>query len=128
MQIIKSVIKLLVFVSPLWTAAQTTYLQQGDKAYHFIDRMEIKAKDNTGLNFSGIKPYSRKAVVEEMTLFDSARMFQGADLPERFKPWAGVRFTPIDEFNYNSFRMNNTEWSTGDHSSFQSRTHRPSNF
>ena len=121
MQIIKSVLKLLFFVCPLFTAGQTTFLQQGDKAYQFIDRMEIKGKDNTGLNFSGIKPFSRKAVVEEMNLFDSARMDYQGNVPERFKPWAGIRFTPIDEYNYNSFRMNNTEWATGDRSSFNSR-------
>ena len=42
MQIIKSCIKLIFFVCPLSAAAQSTYLNQGAKESHFIDRLEIK--------------------------------------------------------------------------------------
>ena len=72
MQIIKSVIILAVFFYPIIILAQTTYLPEGSKEYHFIDRMEIKQGTNTNLNFSTIKPYSRKAIVHEAEALDSA--------------------------------------------------------
>ena len=56
MQIIKSLFTLMVFISPCFLFAQTTYLQQGSKEYQFIDRLEIKAQENNDLNFSAIKP------------------------------------------------------------------------
>ncbi len=43
MQNIKRVITLLVFFYPLTIFAQTTYLPEGSKEYHMIDRLEIKA-------------------------------------------------------------------------------------
>ena len=46
MQIIKSVITLAVFFYPITIFAQTTYLPEGSKEYHFIDRMEIKQEKN----------------------------------------------------------------------------------
>ena len=65
MQIIKSVITLCVFFYPLFIFGQTTYLPEGSKEYHFIDRLEIKQGKNTDLNFSTLKHYSRRSIVEE---------------------------------------------------------------
>ena len=74
MQIIKSFIKLVVFICPLSAAAQSTYLNQGAKEIHFINRLEIKQQKNTDLNFSTLRPYNRKYIVREATFLDSARM------------------------------------------------------
>jgi hypothetical protein len=74
MQIIKSFIKLLVFIFPVTALAQSTYLPQGDKGYHFVDRLEIKQQTNTDLNFSTLKPFNRKYIVREVEFLDSARL------------------------------------------------------
>ena len=74
MQIIKSIIRLALFICPVGAISQSTYLPQGSKEYQFIDRLEIKQQQNTNLNFSTLKPYSRKSIVEQAELMDSARM------------------------------------------------------
>lgn len=95
MQIIKSFIKLIVFICPFTAIAQSTYLTQGSKEYHFIDRLEIKQQKNTDLNFSNLKPFNRRAIVEQAQLIDSART---------------ARLTKVDEYNLKSLYMNNSEW------------------
>jgi len=74
MQIIKSFIKLFVFICPAFVSAQSTYLDRWSKDYHFIDRLEIKQQTNTDLNFSTLKPYNRRSIVQEVEFLDSARM------------------------------------------------------
>ncbi len=74
MQIIKSLSILPVFICPFIINAQTTYLPEGSKEYQFIDRLEIKQGHNTDLNFSTLKPYSRRAIVQEAEYLDSARL------------------------------------------------------
>jgi hypothetical protein len=113
MQIIKSFIKILVFVLPISASAQSTYLYQGAKEYHFIERLEIKQKSNTDLNFSTLKPYNRKFIVRETEFLDSARMgYKDTAGVDKFKEWSDLDLTPIDEYNLHSLLMNNTEWVT----------------
>lgn len=109
MQIIKSVITLLVFFCPVFIFAQTTYLPEGSKENHFIERMEIKQGKNTDLNFSTLKPFSRRAIVDEAEYLDSIRQLEGSNL------------TKIDEYNLHSLLMNNSEWVTGSKESFLSK-------
>ncbi|MES2432122.1 MAG: hypothetical protein V4556_14395 [Bacteroidota bacterium] len=105
MQIIKSFAKLLVFLCPVFASAQSTYLPEGNKIYHFVDRMEIKHQANTGINFSTIKPYSRKNIVEQAQFInkDSSSL------------------SKVDAYNLNSIYMNNSEWYTGDKQGFMSK-------
>ena len=122
MQIIKSVITLAVFFFPLFIIAQTTYLPEGAKELHLIDRMEIKQGENTDLNFSSVKPYSRKAIVREAEYIDSLsrgyhESLTGNDNGEK----AANRLTSVDKYNLHSLLMNNSEWVTGDKESFLSK-------
>lgn len=119
MQIIKSFIKLLVFLCPVVVSAQTTFLPQGDKGYHFIDRMEIKQLANTHINFSTIKPYNRKYIVKEIEFLDSiGKSFSSSLIVEDSNH---LQLTSIDEYNMNSFLMNNSELVTGSKESFASK-------
>jgi len=123
MQIIKSLTKVLIFICPAFATAQSTFLTQGSKDYHFVDRMEIKQQKNTHLNFSTLKPYNRKYIVEQTEFIDSARLgytnlLTAEDL---FKEWDNQGLTSIDEYNLNSFLMNNTEWVTGSTKIFMSK-------
>src|SRR5918993_2556565 len=118
MQIIKSLLKLLVFICPFFAAAQSTYLPQGDKGYHFVDRLEIKAGTNTDINFSTLKPFSRRFIVRQAEYLDSIRSAtDSAGIANGGHP----RLTTTDEYNLNSFLMNNTEWVSGSKESFTSR-------
>ena len=111
MQIIKSFIKLIVFVCPFSAAAQSTYLTPGSKEYHFIERLEIKQQKNTNLNFSSLKPFSRKAIVTEANFIDSIwRVARDSAGVERYMQWANMDLTKMDEYNMRSLFMNNSEW------------------
>lgn len=113
MQIIKTLFKLLVFVCPLTSVAQSTYLYEGAKETRFIERIEIKQQKNTNLNFSSLKPFSRKFIVREAEFLDSARMgysdSTGSDL---HREWTDLDLTAVDEYNLKSLLMNNSEWVT----------------
>ena len=111
MQNIKRVITLLVFFYPVVLFAQTTFLPEGSKEYHIIDRLEIKQGQNTELNFSTLKPYSRRSVVEEAQYIDSANK----------QPESKTRLTSIDQYNLHSILMDNSEWVSGSKESFLSK-------
>ena len=122
MQIIKSFIKLVVFVCPLSAAAQSTYLNQGAKEIHFINRLEIKQQRNTDLNFSSVRPYNRKYIVREATFLDSARMgYKDSAGVDKYKEWTDLDLTEVDEYNLQSLLMNNSEWVNTSKESFISK-------
>ncbi len=122
MQIIKSFFKLFVFVCPFTSFAQSTYLNQGAKEYHFIDRLEIKQQTNTDLNFSTLKPYNRKAIIQQAEFLDSARMgYADSNGVDRYKDWTDMNLSDVDEYNMRSLLMNNSEWVTGSKEGFASR-------
>ncbi|MCB0709245.1 MAG: hypothetical protein KDC15_07625 [Chitinophagaceae bacterium] len=122
MQFIKSLTKLLLFICPSFATAQSTYLNSGSKEIHFVDRMEIKQQKNTDLNFSSVRPFNRKYITEQTEFIDSARLgFTDATGMDKYQDWNSQDLTPIDEYNLNSFLMNNTEWVTGSTETFYSR-------
>ena len=122
MQIIKSFFKLLVFVCPLGAIAQTTYLNQGAKEYHFTDRLEIKQQTNTDLNFSTLRPFSRKAIIKQAEFLDSARMgYKDSMGVDRYREWSDLNLSAVDEYNLRSLYMNNSEWVTGSMEDFKSK-------
>ena len=122
MQIIKSLFKSLLFICPVYAAAQSTFIPQGAKDNHFVDRLEIKQQKNTHLNFSNLKPYNRKSIVQQAEFIDSARLgYTNAAGQDKYKEWYDQAFTGIDEYNLQSFLMNNTEWVTGRRENFNSK-------
>ncbi len=123
MQIIKSLSKLLIFICPAFATAQSTLLPQGSKDYHFVDRMEIKQQKNTHLNFSAVRPFNRKYIVEQTEFIDSARLGYTDPLTavDLYKEWDNQGLTSIDEYNLNSFLMNNSEWVSGSGEEFKSK-------
>ncbi len=123
MQIIKSFAKLLFFICPVFATAQSTNILQGSKDIHFVDRLEIKQQKNTHLNFSTLQPFNRRYIVEQAEFIDSARLGYanpktGVDM---FKEWDNQGLTAVDEYNLNSFLMNNSEWVKTPRASFLSK-------
>ena len=123
MQFIKSLTKLLFFICPAFATAQSTFLTPGSKDVHFVDRMEIKQQRNTHLNFSSTRPYNRKYIVEQVEFIDSARLGYVDTLTnkDKYQEWYDQALTDIDEYNLNSFLMNNSEWVSGSKKDFLSK-------
>ncbi len=122
MQILKGFAALLVFICPFIASSQTTYLPEGSKEYQFIDRLEIKQGNFSDLNYSTIKPYTRKAIVTEAEYLDSATLgysnsLTGGDAQK----WAGLNLSSIDKYNIQRILMNSSEWVTGSKEGFLSK-------
>ena len=108
----KCFIRLAAFLCPVFAFTQSTYIPLGSKAYDFIERMEIKLQENRNLNFSTVKPYSRKAIVREVEYLDSTRMTptDSALGFNKFGDRSDLVLSPVDEYNLKSLLMNNSEW------------------
>lgn len=121
MQIIKRVITLGVFFYPITIFAQTTYIPEGSKDYHIIDRMEIKHGKNTDINFSTLKPYSRRTIVQEAEYIDSMNRFHDSLTADAQGENSGSYLSRVDEYNLHSLYMDNSEWYSGSKESFLSK-------
>lgn len=106
MQIIKWFFKLAFFLLPATVAAQTTYIPLGLKSDHFIQRLEIKSSVNPQLNFSSVKPYSRKYVIAAAAEADS--IVRGLKPNENFRK--DFSLTKTDNYNLQNLLGNNMEW------------------
>ena len=107
MQFKKSFVRLLLILFPLASAAQTTYFPQGDKANILIERLEIKRKNDSTLNFSKIRPFSRQVIINNIN--------QWSKSAEKT-----ITLSKVDQYNLNSLLMNNIEF-LADKSQFKSR-------
>ena len=107
--IIKRLAGFAILILPFITLAQSSYLQQGHKHQQFLNRLEILTQRNADLNVTTVKPISRRLAVGAVDFADSLVQ-------------AGVlTLSAVDEYNRQSLLMNNSEWVTGDKSSFLSK-------
>ena len=107
------VLLLSLFLSPAKIYAQSTFLPQGSKFEHFLDRMEILQQTDPELNITTVKPISRKSAV---------RMAELADSLAKFYPYDDYyHLSRVDQASLASLLMNNTEWVNGSRDSFQSK-------
>ncbi|MBA2499961.1 MAG: hypothetical protein H0V30_09570 [Chitinophagaceae bacterium] len=100
--IIKSVVAVLL-VAPVATMAQTTFLPLESKEYIILERMEIKSRVDSVLNFSKTKPFSRKQMIQGALQADSS-----------------LNLTTVDQYNLQRLKLNNLEWIPGDHIEYAS--------
>ncbi|MES1217866.1 MAG: hypothetical protein ABUT20_20340, partial [Bacteroidota bacterium] len=108
----------LFFLFPVIAFSQTTYLAQDDKQNVLLERMEIKAGKDSLLNFSKIKPFSRKYVTKAIekyyapaTLISSAGEIPVGLDPNQYKlDKIAASFSRVDIYNMRSALMNNSEW------------------
>jgi hypothetical protein len=107
--IIKTIAGLSLFLLPFISVAQSTNLPQNSKHQQFLDRLEILLQRNNDLNLSTAKPLSRRTAAKiGMQVRDSLQLNSSL-------------LTAVDQYNLQSLLMNNSEWVTGDKSSFASR-------
>ena len=103
----------LAALLPAGVLAQSSYLPQGSKFDHFLDRMEIKLQNNPDLNISTAKPISRRLAV---------RVAETADSLDKQYPYDYFyHLTKVDRANLFSLEMNNIEWVTKKKDSFASK-------
>jgi hypothetical protein len=121
MQIIKSLFTFLLFIYPLLIKAQTTYLPEGSKEYNFIDRLEIKEGHFYNSNYSTLKPFSRRSIVQEAEFLDSSRLGYSNSLTGDDNQWEGLNLTKVDKYNLHGILMDNSEWVTGSKERFLSK-------
>lgn len=94
MQFKKTLVRLLVFLLPLASTAQSTYLPQGDKANILMERLEIKSRSDSFFNFSKTKPFTRKHVVAAVTNYSLKN---------------GSNLSKVDAYNSQRLYLNNLE-------------------
>ena len=104
---------LLAAFLPVLCRAQSTFLPQGSKFDHFIDRMQILQQTNPDLNFSSDRPLSRKRVTRDAEVVDS--------LSKAYPYDEYYHLAPVDRANLMALRMDNIEWTTGSQDSFASK-------
>ncbi len=93
--------------------AQSSFLPQGSKFDHFLDRMEILQQTDPDLNISTAKPISRRLAV---------RVAETADSLYNFYPYDEIdHLSKVDRANLSSLLMNNIEWVSHKKDSFQSK-------
>src|SRR5436853_7790954 len=99
MQIKQTLLRLALIIFPFPIAAQTTYLPQNAEENILIERMEIKMQKDSVLNFSKIKPFSRRSIVTEFQngAFDNI-----------------LNQSKVDQYNYRRLLINSLEWVKGD--------------
>lgn len=105
----------LLFFFPVAAYAQTTFFPQGARETVLLERMEIKAGTDSILNFSKIKPFSRKQFIPVIEKYGAASgLFnnlqdsvlltaQGQAIPKLSK---------VDLFNIERALMNSADWTT----------------
>ena len=121
MQVIKTAICLTLFFYPIIIYAQTTYLPEGSKEYHLMDRIEIKQGDLHEFNFSTLKPYSRRSMVQEAQYVDSISNIDHSSLISDDDKNKKINLTAVDKYNLHSLFMGSSEWYTGSKESFLSK-------
>jgi hypothetical protein len=107
-----SIIILLLFAFSETALSQTTYLPQGDKQNILLERLEIKSKTDSTLNFSKTRPLSRRSIVyKEFHLYGMAYHPTETENPLVVKDTAFARqLSRVDRYNLRSAVLNNEEW------------------
>lgn len=109
----KKLYKLLFLFSLICTNifSQSDYINLSSKQYQLIDRLDIKCRRDSILNFSTTKPYLRKKITERVEVIDS--LDKAGSL--------SINLSKVDKYNMRSLLMNNNEWTKNYQDSFQKR-------
>jgi hypothetical protein len=100
-RIIKHLFWSISFLLPLCVFSQSTFLAQGDKQNILLERLEIKAQNDSVLNFSKTKYFNRsKYVINGVKNFLKNRDQNS--------------LSKVDAYNLQRLYLNNTEWLTAE--------------
>lgn len=80
--------------------AQTDNIELYDKQTQLIDRIDIKLRGDSVLQYTTVKPFERKRITERIEMIDS---LDKSGLLDNV-------LTKVDRYNIHSLLMNNSEW------------------
>jgi len=90
---------LLVTVNHLY--AQSDFIIVGSRQYDVIDRLQVKLRKDSVLNFSSVKPYDRKIITERLEYIN--------DLAAKGE----ISLSKADRYNIDLLLKDNFEWRKG---------------
>ncbi|MDE3236182.1 MAG: hypothetical protein KGO81_09530, partial [Bacteroidota bacterium] len=81
--------------------AQSDFITLNTRQYDLLDRLEMKLRKDSILNFSAVKPYDRKVITERLEYIQQ--------LSEEGK----IDLSPVDKYNLAIALKDNFDWRTG---------------
>ncbi|MCX8019839.1 MAG: capsule assembly Wzi family protein [Chitinophagaceae bacterium] len=75
--------------------SQSTFLAPGEKSFYVFERLEILARTDSLFNYSKVRPFDRKALM---------------DAVNRYASRSGLSLSKTDMHNLRSLNLNHTEW------------------
>ena len=101
----------LLCAIPFCVLAQTTYLPQDSREHVILERMEIKLQKDSILNFSKLKPYSRKQFIPalEQVGMRSGSLSSG-DSVSMHHAGGPLQLSKVDNANIDRALMLSSEW------------------
>lgn len=129
MQIRKTVAALALLIFFKSSYAQTTYLPQDARENALLERLEIKAATDSVLNFSKIKPFSRRQFIPAMDKYyrvgvrvnDSGALAETTEKEAAAINAVGSKLTAVDLYNIRMAYLNNLEWAYGNRDDYASK-------
>ncbi|MFL5811113.1 MAG: capsule assembly Wzi family protein [Flavisolibacter sp.] len=114
MQFKETTVRLLLLLFPSVAFSQTTYLPQDARENILIERLEIKGQKDSILNFSKIKPYSRKQFIPAIEkYFRHLSPSDSSSAPiDSVAMLVRSKMSGIDEYNARITLMNSSEWAS----------------
>lgn len=103
MKCLHSVILLLISFITIQAAAQSDYIGLNDKQYNLLDRLDIKLKNDSILQFTTVKPFNRKAMTQTIERLYSN--YKKGNYPS-------LELTDVDEYNITKFLESNADFTT----------------
>ena len=102
LQIIKVVLLLAAICKLNAYQAQNTFFNVGSSEYHTIDRLDIKSTIKEAMSLPTSKPFTRKQIVQYVTLLDST--YKNSRIKSNFD------LSTVDLYNIQKIMMNSPEW------------------
>lgn len=126
MQFKQTLVKLFLLLLTIPALSQTTYFPQGARENIITERLEIKLSRDSILNFSKIRPLSRKMIVprlEDFVVGHNSYTLSGSDTvttyshgrgsflkPRQYQATEGITLSAVDQYNLRRALTNNVEW------------------
>ena len=114
MQFKQTSLRLFFLLIPFAAISQTTYLPQDARENILIERLEIKGQKDSFLNFSKLKPYSRKTVIP--LIESNAGRLDGTIAADPVYDSNNIssvkKLSSVDLYNARMALINSSEWTS----------------
>ncbi|MGF7232875.1 hypothetical protein [Arachidicoccus sp.] len=97
-----AILAIFLALFALKVKAQSDNIELSDKQNILINRLDIKFRGDSVMQFTTVKPYSRERITERIERLDS--LYRMGNL--------GNTLSKVDNYNIRSLLMNNSDWTT----------------